>query len=315
MVCPYCPLLELNLRFRFFIITVATLFIFLCCSTEPEINTDVLRDKTMVMCELGIGKSVTKQILYIQRIRYLVDVAFTDDSTIPFGVEGASVIVRGNGHEYVFADSGNGVYEYLMTDTTEVIEMGKLYELSITLLNGETMSSTTITPAVTFPDNQDTLFIRPDSVLSWWYDYDTPYPLTRTEPSFKDTLLFQLEENTILRSPTTSINSLRPNDLFWIPGLNRELYKYPIISDHSIFISTAVDSPFLFLESFSSQSTQIEFRLEHPHKFDYDRIMLDDNWPLDEAFLKQVSNIDNAYGIFTSGSVNVSKGIVVSVIP
>jgi len=303
------------MHFRDMVILLISLSLVAGCSTDPEVNTEVLRDKTMVMCKLGIGSSTPWQQLYIQRIRYLVDIAFTEEEEVPFGIEGADVVISGGGHEMTFADNGNGIYRYTYDDSTGRITTGEQYDLHINLPDGEYISSSIITPEMTFPVEKDTLFIRPDSVVDYWYEYGSPYPLTFEGPRFLDTLYFDLGESTVLRDPATSSNIDRPNDLFWITGLDRELYQYPQVYENYLTFSTAVDSPMVFMNGLSNDSTQIHFQIRHTLSQDYADIMHDDLWPLDEEYLKQVSNINNAYGVFTTGPYSFSKPFVVSVAP
>ncbi len=303
------------MRFRNIATLAIGLGLLLGCSTDPEVNTEVLRDKTIVMCQLQLHPSVQRQELSIQRIRYLVDIAFTQEEEVPFGIEGADVLISGGGNEMVFADSGNGIYRYTQHDSTGRITTGEHYDLHINLQNGEYISSSIITPELTFPIGQDTLLIRPDSVVDWWYEYDTPYPFTLSETGYQDTLHFELDINTVLNYPSSPVNNRRPSFDLYLSGLDREVYQYQTVYDNFMTISTAVDSPAVFMESFSEQLSAIEFQVEHKYSSDYDKLLLDDNWPLDEEYLLGVSNIENAYGIFTTHSYNIAVPFVVRIAP
>lgn len=300
-------------------ITVISLFILLTipgCSTEPELDLDKLDDSYIIMCKLEWynrdGKFV--QNVLVQRIRYLVDYVFNPDKDQTFGVVDAQVKISGPDSIFHFEDMGYGVYEFSRAETTNPFRYGERYALSVVFPSGNEANSEIVTPMIYFQPQKDTLWIQPDSITDWYYpEWGGKYPLTVAGPNFRDTITFDTSPGALLDRP-------RP-ERYETRSFFNNLSEYH--SDHLwvnidttsslIIISTASDSPSVFISEF--EPTEVSFiilSVAHKSERDYENLYWDDTWPVEN--LEEVSNINGAYGIFTSSSyVDYNKQYILAV--
>ncbi|MDD5764869.1 MAG: hypothetical protein PHW79_01270 [Candidatus Marinimicrobia bacterium] len=305
------------------LLLICLVYWFIHCSTEPEINWDKLDDNYFVNSSLvftdtsAIGEiSDTDMQVSISRLRYLIDYAFSSDEDQTFGISNARVTITGNGRDYSFIDIGHGIYKYTVKDSTDTIRRDMDYSLQIIMPDGEIFTSQLHTPLITI-EPKDTIWIYPDSILTWsipeqyWYP-KTPLSVSNTV-AFKDTIQYHVQENKDLKGSgpapayyETSRNYNIQTNHLWV--------KFDTTGS-SLIISTASDSPSVFLEEFNKDSIQLSFGCSHKYSGYISEIFnnIEEYGILDN--LVDYSNISGkgAYGIFTSQPDRISKKFIIKV--
>ncbi len=301
------------MNFRKFI-----MLLFICilivsgCSTDPEIDWDKLDDYYFISCKLKIGDEFqdNTQRIVVQRIRYLVDLAFNPNEGQTFGIEGAQALIRGPDSIYHFSDKGLGIYEFINEDGKNVFKENTEYTLQVNMPDSNIALSGIITPAIYFKPVEhkiDTIWIQPDSITSWAYpEGGGRIPLTIHKSGIKGIIHFQIPQGSLLVEPSKQLY-----DLWYSPFLISERLWYSIdTTATSLIISTASDSPSVFMSEFEPTEVRIRFNVKHKDEAVFDRFGNDDLWPIEN--LDAQSNFNGAYGIFTTFPIFVDKTYILA---
>lgn len=284
----------------------------LSCSTEPELNLDKLEEVNFVTCNLSMrpfNNQNFNQQVFVQRIRYLVDFAFNPDIDQTFGIEGTQVKIFSSDSMFQFEDIGYGIYQYSRGETINPFKSGERYTLQVTFPNGKEAIAEIVTPMIHFEPEQDTIWIQPDSIASWYYIRGGEYPLTVDGYSHQHTIYLDITEGSRLDRP--SPNTYEEWHSLYIPQLiSPHLWMKMDTTATSITISTASDSPKVFLSEFETREIWLSFSAQHKASTDLKNMEWDDNWPIEN--LEEISNIEGSYGLFTANDYYIEKSYILA---
>jgi len=249
---------------------------------------------TEIWPDKGIVQSV-----YIQRIRYLVDYAFNYDKDNTFGVGDAYVTLTLGNQKYIL--TGNGLGAYICE--TDTIKPGTLCSLYVELTNGLEFRSSMITPDITLQD-KDTIWIMPDSINGFAAVGDeVPWPRETIGPHYCDTINYSCTEGSFLIDPQPRQTWPNWTELphLWI--------RYDTLGNN-VLVYTATDSPSIFSAITDTADFQMEvgFAIKHIYQY-YHEKYLNYSDPVDITLeeLKSISNIQGAFGFFTTDSRKIHK--------
>ncbi len=264
-----------------------------------------LDEVNFVTCNLSMRPIPNKnfnQRVFVQRIRYLIDFAFNPDEKQTFGIEGAQVKIFGPDSIYHFEDIDYGIYQYSREDTICPFRYGERYKLQVIFPNGKEATAETVTPMIYFEPAKDTIWIKPDSITSWYYpEWGGRYPLTMIGPHFSDTVKFNIPEGSVLYSPYPNLftDGDRWNtESFWVEKDT---------TSTSIIFYTASDSPSVLVD----REVSMFINIFHKSKINLRNMLWDDIWPIEN--LEEISNIEDAYGIFTADGYYIDKSYILAV--
>jgi hypothetical protein len=302
----------MNIRSSFLLV-----FIFLIvigCDDNPVIDRDKFADYYLVVAEIDSFTNPNwdkyEQFINIKKMRYLIDLAFDREDSVNFGAENCEVSLSYDDSSYQFEDRGNGLYALPLNYPQQNFTFGKEYRLDITFEDGSHAYSVITTPKITFPEVKDTIYVAPDSVLEWTYvPWGSPDPLTVNSMNFHDSIRIQLTEEGFLKYPGTEISFIY-HYIFQDDTANTLWLNYRLKND-CLLISSATASPTRFTQKHPIDTINIEFSVEHSAYKNLSILSTDDFWPIKN--IVDISNITGAYGIFTSGSYNISKKFILKV--
>ncbi len=281
---------------------------FCLCSTEPEIDYEKLDDNYFISCTLPFTDTTDTGEIYdtaidasINRLRYLVEYAFAEEDDRLFGVVGAHVTITGNEVEYNLKNSHRGGFTYTFQGADETIKPDQDYTLNIRFAD-KSFTSQLHTPKVTL-EPKDTIWIYPDSILSWsipeyhWYP-KTPLTVSN-EFSFKDTIRYTIPEYPDLKGYGPSPHYY-DHDFGYPSGILEHLWIKIDTTNSSLIISTACDSPSVFLKEFVQVTTKLEFGCSHKYSDHYEYFTNTEEYGILDN-LEDYSNIsgEGGYGLFS----------------
>lgn len=129
-------------------------------------------------------------------------------------------------------------------------------------------------------------------------------------PHFRDTVHFEVSEGATGGGYHT-YSRYEPADAAIGLYTRHRLFVRADNVESSWIIRTAVDSPSVFMSQFEPESLSLRFGAHLPSSKDLDDMMVGDFWPVEN--LKEISNIEGAYGIFTSYGASVERSFVFAV--
>jgi hypothetical protein len=295
------------------ILWLLLILIGLGCDDNPVIDRDKFGDHYLVVAVIDSFTNPNlekyEEYISIKKMRYLVDLAFNREDSVDFGAENCEVSLSYDDSSYQFENRGNGLYALPLNYPQQNFTFGKEYRLDITFEDGSKANSVITTPKITFLDDKDTIYIAPDSVLEWHYEWGARSPFTVTSINYQDTIRIQLGDETIFNSPNTTI-SFNERFEFQEDTSNYIWFTYRLVND-CLLISSATASPSRFAQEHPIETINLEFSAQH---FAYENLhilYLQDIWPIKN--IAEISNINGAYGIFTSGSYYISKKFILKV--
>lgn len=296
---------------------------FYLCSTEPEIDYNKLDDNYFIYCALPFtDTTATGEVsdntitVTINRLRYLIEYAFADEEDRLFSVRSARVTITGNGMEYNLVSNNRGEFKYTFQNAEETIKPDKDYTLNVVLPNGTVATSQIHTPLIAV-EPKDTIWIYPDSVLTWSIPEYSWYPKTplsvNDEISYKDTIKYYIPQDKDLIGVSHEPSYYEPasnfnvqTDHLWI--------RFDTIGT-ALIISTASDSPSVFINKFEQDSLKLYFSCIHRYSSYVSEIFsnTEEYGIIDN--LEDYSNIsdEGGYGIFTSQSYRIEKKFTIKV--
>jgi hypothetical protein len=295
------------------ILWLVLILVGLGCDDDPVIDQDKFGKYYLIMAEITPHQTpleyTHKEYIRIRKMRYLVDLAFSQEDSCFFEAENCEVILSGEDTTYRFEYENNGNYVLTLTNSTGYIAYGEECKLDVTFEDGSHAYSFITTPKITFPNEKDTIYVTPDSVLEWHNEWGARSPFTVTSINYQDTIQIQLGDETIFNSPNTTI-SFNERFEFQEDTSNYIWFTYRLVND-CLLISSATASPARFAQKHPIETIEIYFWAEHcayrkAHVFHYN-----DPWPIRN--IAEISNINGAYGIFTSGRYNISKKFILKV--
>jgi len=295
------------------ILWLVLILIGLGCDDNPVVERDKFADYYLVVAVIDSFTNPNlekyEEYISIKKMRYLVDLAFNREDSVIFGAENCEVSLSYDDSSYQFEDRGNGSYALPMNYPQQNFTFGKEYRLDITFEDGSQAYSVITTPKITFPNKKDTIYVSPDSVLEWHYEWGARSPFAVTSINYQDTIRIQLGDETIFNSPNTTI-SFNERFEFQEDTSNYIWFTYRLVND-CLLISSATASPSRFAQEHPIETINLEFSAQH---FAYENLhilYLQDIWPIKN--IAEISNINGAYGIFTSGSYYISKKFILKV--
>jgi len=301
----------MNIRSSFILILI--FLVVIGCDDNPVIDRDKFADYYLVVAVIDSFTNPNlekyEEYISIKKMRYLVDLAFDQKDSVHFGAENCEVSLSYDNSSYLFEDRGDGIYALPLNYPQQNFTFGKEYRLDITLEDGSKAYSVITTPKITFPDRKDTIYVSPDSVLEWHYEWGARSPFTVTSKNYQDTIRIQLGEETIFNSPNTTI-SFNERFEFQEDTSNYIWFTYRLVND-CLLISSATASPIRFAQEHPIETINIEFGTEHSAYKNLRILYLQDIWPIKN--IAEISNITGAYGIFTSRGCGISKKFILKV--
>lgn len=287
----------------FFILLVAG------CSTDPEVNWNKLESYTLVTCELYPYKrseEIFRQEVIIQQLRPLVGYAFDPDRDRSFGIPGAQVSISDSNSIYPFSDVGTGLY--IWEDEEEnLVNAGSWYRLEITLPDGRFAFAETIYPIINFSYDPDTIWVYPDSVLEWSNSPGETRPVAVEGEQFMHVIRFNLPSGTMLSWP---------RKYPYGPGLGinaPHLWIYFDITDSSLTLRSVTDSLSILDAIFVPYNASISFSAQNQWDYYLGEMRKERTWPVET--LESFSNVEGAYGIFTTFGYHLRREYVVALKP
>ena len=301
----------MNIRSSFILVLI--FLIVIGCDDNPVIDREKFVDYYLVVAVIDSFTNPNlekyEEYISIKKMRSLVDLAFNREDSINFGAENCKVSLSYDDSSYQFEDRGDGIYALPLNYPQQNFTYGKEYRLDITFEDGSKAYSVITTPKITFPDDKDTIYISPDSVLEWHYEWGAPSPLKVTSTNYQDTIRIQLADGTILNSPNTTI-SFNERFEFQIDTSNYIWFTYRLVNDY-LLISSATASPARFTQEHPIEAINIEFHAEHSAYKNLRILNLEDIWPIKN--IAEISNITGAYGVFTSSAWGTNKRYIIKV--
>lgn len=293
------------------------------CSTEPEIDYNKLDDNYFISCTLPLidttnttGITQNTIILSISRLRYLVEYAFADEEDRLFSVRSARVTITGNGVEYNLISNNRGEFKYTFQNAEETIKPDQDYTLNIRFAD-KSFTSQLHSPMVTI-EQKDTIWIYPDSVLTWsnpenWWDYKTPLSVSN-EFCFKDTVRYTIPKYSELIGYGPEPHYYN-NEFGYRGEISEHLWIKFDTTSSSLIISTACDSPSVFLKEFVQDSAWLRFGCSHKYSGYFSEYFSD---PEEHGILNNLEDYSNisgegGYGIFTVENYSIPKQFIIKV--
>jgi len=274
-----------------------------CCTNEPVIDTGKLESAYIVLCHLESPDSemvaffpehTLETFVYIQRLKYIFTLA-SEGQFEGSPVEGADARIVSGGDTIVFHDDGLGYYRYKCRAIDSPFKAGEKYRLLVRFPDGREAVGETTIPDIK-PEDKDTLYVFPDSVVKW-SDIYPKFPEVVVYNGKCDSVRFDTIGN---GKPNVSMMFLESQDSLEVAGY---------IKDNYVCVHLLSGHPSELVKQGKPILVEVYYEIVSPLEEYYRMFFTDDFWPIEE--IEEISNIRGAYGIFCSSPVYYRKTYIV----